>query len=76
MYRTRHCKAKYKDIKHTQNYIQTFKEILNIARVKIDEELEIITLNSYSTGYDERDDRCRGFGSSREKGRGGRTMPR
>ena len=66
-------KAKYNDIHHTQNYVQTFKELLNIARVKIDEELDTITLNRYSTGYDERNDRCRGLGSSREKGRGGRN---
>ena len=52
-------KAKYNDIHHTQNYVQALKELLNIARVKIDEELDTITLNRYSTGYDEMDDRRR-----------------
>ena len=66
-------KAKYNDIHHTQNYVQTLKELLKIARVKIDEELDTITLNRFSTGYDERDDRHRGLRSSREKGRGGRN---
>ena len=66
-------KDKQRDIHHTQNYIQTFKELFNIARVKTDEELDTIPLNMYSTSYDERDDKCRGFRSNREKGRGGRN---
>ena len=49
-------KAKYNDIHHTQNYVQTLKELLNITRVKIDEELDTITLNRFSMGYDERYD--------------------
>ena len=69
-------KAKYNDIHHTQNYVQTFKELLNITRVKIDEELNTITLNRFSTGYDERDNRCRGLGSSIENIEQEETMPR
>ena len=41
-------KAKYRDIYNTQNYVQTFRELLNIARIKIDEELDTITLNNFS----------------------------
>ena len=60
-------KAKYNDIYHTQNYVQTLKELLKIARVKIDEELDTITLNRFSQGYNERVDRPRGLRSSREE---------
>ena len=60
-------KAKYNDIHHTQNYVQTLKELLNITRVKIDEERDTITLNRLSQGFDERDDRTKGLRSSREK---------
>ena len=66
-------KAKYKDIYNTQNYVQTIKGLLNFARVKIDEELDKITLNRFSQGYNERDNRRRGCRSSKERGRGGRN---
>ena len=62
-------KAKYKDIYNTQNYVQTFRELLNIARIKIDEELDTITLNNFSSGFDYRDDRHRGARPNRERGR-------
>ena len=42
-------KAKYRDIYNTQHYVQTFRELLNIARIKIDEELDKITLNNFSS---------------------------
>ena len=60
-------KAKYNDIHYTQNYVQTLKQLLNIIRVKIDGELNKITLKRFSAGYDEKDDRCRGLRSRTEK---------
>merc|ERR1711867_163149 len=66
-------KAHYKDIYNTQNYVQTFRELLNISRIKIDKELDTITLNNFSSGFDYRDDRHRGARPSRERGRGGRN---
>ena len=62
-------KAKHGDVHHTQNYILTFKELLNVARVKIDEELDMITLNKYSTGDDPRDDSHSSYGKGK-KGKG------
>ena len=56
-------KAKYRDIYNTQNYVQTFRELLNIARIKIDEELDTITLNNFSSGFNYRDDNHRGTSS-------------
>ena len=53
-------KAKYKDIYNTQNYIQTFRELLNIDRITIDEDLYTITLNNFSSGLNYRDDSRRG----------------
>ena len=41
-------KKKYKDIYNQQNYIQTLSDLLNIARIKIDEELDTITLKNFS----------------------------
>ena len=38
-----------------QNYIKTLTELLNIARIKIDEELDTITLNNFNQGYHFRD---------------------
>ena len=49
-------KKKYKDMYNQQNYIQTLSDILNIARLKIDEELDTITLNNFSQGYNYRSD--------------------
>ena len=66
-------KVKHREVHHTQNYIQTFKELLNVVRIKIDKELDTISLNKYSTGDDERDDKNRGYGSNRRRGRGGRN---
>ena len=66
-------KAKYKDIYNTQNYVQTFRELLNITRIKIDEELDSITLNNFSSGFDYREDRHTGARSSRDRGRRGRN---
>ena len=43
-------KKKYKYIYNQQNYIQTLSDLLNIARIKIDEELDTITLNNFSQG--------------------------
>ena len=39
-----------------QNYMQTLSDLLNIARLKIDEELDTITLNSLGRGYNYRSD--------------------
>ena len=66
-------KHKYRDIYNQQNYIQTLRELLNIARIKIDEELDTITLNNLSSGFNYRDNSLRGARSSREQGRGGRN---
>ena len=44
-------KNKYKDIYNQQNYIQTLSDLLNITRIKIDEEFDTITLNYFSQGY-------------------------
>ena len=49
-------KKKYKDIYNQQNYIQTFSDLLNIARIKTDEELDTITLNNFSQGNNYRSD--------------------
>ena len=66
-------KHKYRDIYNQQNYIQTLRELLNIARIKIDEELDTITLNNFSSGFNYRDNSLRGARSSREQGRGERN---
>ena len=49
-------KAKHQDLHNTQNYIKTFKELLNVARIKIDEEIDTIKLNQYSVGSEDRDE--------------------
>ena len=40
--------AKDNDIYNTNNYLQTHRQLLNIARIQIDEELDTITLNKFS----------------------------
>ena len=71
MNRIRHCQGQIWSYPPYPNHIQTFKDLLHIARVKIDEELDTITLNKYSTGYDVRDDQHRGHGLIRREGKGG-----
>ena len=41
-------KAKDDDIYNTNNYFQTLRQLLNIARIQVDEELDTITLNNFS----------------------------
>ena len=41
--------------------------------IKIDEELDTITLNNFSSGFNCKDNSLRGARSSREQGRGGRN---
>ena len=43
-------KAKDDDIYNTNNYFQTLRQLLNIARIQVDEELDTITLNNFSNG--------------------------
>ena len=52
-------KAKKKDIYNTNNHIITFRDLLKIVRIQIDEELDTITLNKFSSGVDNTDDRYR-----------------
>ena len=62
-------------MENTQHHtnIQTSEGLINVPRVKIDDELDTITLNKYSTGDDKRDNKHRGYGSNRRKGKGGRN---
>ena len=41
-------KAKDDDIYNTNNYFQTLRQLLNIARIQVDEELDTITLNKFN----------------------------
>ena len=43
-------KAKEDDIYNTNNYFQILRELLNIARIPVDKELDTITLNNFSNG--------------------------
>ena len=43
-------RAKDDDIYNTNNYFQTLKQLLNITRIQVDEELATITLNNFSNG--------------------------
>ena len=43
-------KAKDDDIYNTNYYFQTLRQLLNIARIQVDEELDTITLNNFSNG--------------------------
>ena len=43
-------KAKDDDIYNTNNYLQVLRQLLNIARIQVDEELDTITLNNFSNG--------------------------
>ena len=43
-------KANNDDIYNTNNYFQTLRDLLNIARIQVDEELDTITLNNFSNG--------------------------
>ena len=63
-------KAKDNNIHNTNNYLQTYRDILNIARIQIDEELDTIILNRFSHRGQETD-RGRGNRSYRER-KGGR----
>ena len=66
-------KAKDDDIYNTNNYLQTFRDLLNITRIQIDEELDTITLNKFSNNGKEthrgrndqyyRERRERGYGA-------------
>ena len=43
-------KAKDDDIYNTNNYFQMLTELLNIARIQVGEELDTITMNTFSNG--------------------------
>ena len=43
-------KANDDDIYNTNNYFQTLRDLLNIARIQVDEELDTITLKNFSKG--------------------------
>ena len=43
-------KAKDDDIYNTNNYLQTLRQLLNIARIQVDEELDTINLNNFRNG--------------------------
>ena len=59
-------KAKDDYIYNTNNYLQTFRDLLNITRIQIDEELDTITLNRFSHRGQETN-RGRGNKSYRER---------
>ena len=43
-------KANDNDNYNINNYLQTLRDLLNIARIQVDEELDTITLNNFSRG--------------------------
>ena len=43
-------KANDDDNYNINNYLQTLRDLLNIARIQVDEELDTITLNNFSQG--------------------------
>ena len=55
-----------------QNYIQTLTDLLNITTIKIDEELDTMTLNNFSQPYSYQPDIV-GSWPNRGQGRGGRN---
>ena len=50
-------KAKDDDIYNKNNYFQTLRQLLNIARIQVDEELDTITLNNFSHGRHSKSER-------------------